>query len=416
LDAATAVWSDHADEFQVLELMTRLADKSLVVIERLAGGTSRYWMLETFRQFAQEKLDESDEGNAARARHLKYFVAWPEEREAINHGAEGDWIAQMADEHENLLQALKVCARAEGNGEMALRLAVKVYPYWSLRGLYGVGREQLGAALRRPGAGSPTVERARALASMGDLARKQGALAEARACFEESLAIARNTGDSHTLLNALHGLGVVRNRENDPDAARECFNEALALAREIGESEGFGFGFVLDLASLASDQGDLTQGHTLAEEALAISRTLRSPWSVAVSLLELAQIALKTGALDEARCNLLEMLPIVRDRGFRSLAEPVLWRSSELAAAKDEAAWAARWSAAAAAIQSAMGSKRQLERERENHATIMVRVREKLGARQFAQAAAEGGALGYEEALIEAQAWLEDQAQRVHSI
>ena len=76
----------------VLDLMTRLADKSLVTIERLAGGTSRYRMLEMSRQFAQEKLDEAGEGDAARARHLKYFVAWSEEREAMAEGAkQGDW-------------------------------------------------------------------------------------------------------------------------------------------------------------------------------------------------------------------------------------------------------------------------------------------------------------------------------------
>ena len=80
----------------MLELMTRLADKSLVTIERLAGGTSRYRMLEMSRQFAQEKLDEAGEGDAARARHLKYFVAWVEEREAMARGAElGDWLEQV---------------------------------------------------------------------------------------------------------------------------------------------------------------------------------------------------------------------------------------------------------------------------------------------------------------------------------
>ena len=201
LDAATAVWSDTADEFTALDLMTRLADKSLVTIERLAGGTSRYRMLEMSRQFAQEKLDEAGEGDAARARHLKYFVAWSEEREAMTEGAkQGDWIAQVTHEHENLLRALESSARVAGGGEIALRLADKVYPYWSLRGLYALGREQLKAALRLPGTDS--LARARALACMGDLARKQGALAEARAYFEESLGIARNAGDSLSILRA----------------------------------------------------------------------------------------------------------------------------------------------------------------------------------------------------------------------
>ena len=407
LEAASAVWSEPVDEFTVLDLMTRLADKSLVMIERLSGETSRYRMLELSRQFAQEKLDEGDEGDVARARHLKYFVAWSEEREAMTEGAkQGDWIAQVAHEHENVLLALKSSARVEGGGEMALRLADKVYPYWSLRGLYALGREQLEAALRLSGGSS--LERARALALMGDLARKQGALAEARAYFEESLTIARNAGESLSILRALSGLGMVRDRENDPDAAGACFTEALALARELGESERMGFGFLVNLASLACDRGDLARARELSEEALAMARAMRNPWGVTVSLLELTEIALTSGARDEARCNLMEMLTIVRALGFRSAAEPVLRQSSELAAAVDEAARAARWSAAATALQRAMGSKRQPERDRANHAVIMARVREALGTREFAQVAAEGELLDYEDALAEAQAWLEN--------
>ena len=117
LEAATAVWSDTADEFEVLELMTRLADKSLVTIERLAGGTSRYRMLEMSRQFAQEKLDEAGEGDAARARHLKYFVAWSEEREAMTEGGAGRLAHAGEHEHENVLarssfaRALKAAAK-----------------------------------------------------------------------------------------------------------------------------------------------------------------------------------------------------------------------------------------------------------------------------------------------------------------
>ena len=124
LEAATAVWSDATDEFEVLELMTHLADKSLVMIERLADGTSRYRMLETSRQFAQEKLDEASEGEGARARHLKYFVAWQEEREGTKLGrSEGGRFAQVGHEHENLLFALESCARTEDGARHGLRLA-----------------------------------------------------------------------------------------------------------------------------------------------------------------------------------------------------------------------------------------------------------------------------------------------------
>ena len=236
LQATTAVWSETADEFEVLELMTHLADKSLVIVERLASGTSRYRMLEIPRQFAQEKLAEAGEEDAARARHLKYFVAWAEEREPMARGAEqGDWLTQVGYEHENVLSALESCARAEDGAKHGLQLAKNVSTYWHSRGMYGVGRERLGAALRLPGAESPTLERAGALVSMGRLAWRQGALAEARACYQESLTLSRNASDPRSIIMALNGLGMVSLVENDSGAAHACFEEALTLARDLRE-------------------------------------------------------------------------------------------------------------------------------------------------------------------------------------
>jgi tetratricopeptide (TPR) repeat protein len=408
------VWGDIADEVTVLDLMTRLADKSLVMIERLASGPTRYWMLEIPRQFAQEKLDEAGEEDAARARHLKYFVAWMEKRDGPLPAELGTWLARVDHEYENLLTALEACADVEGGANYALSLAHMLWLYWNTRGMYGVGRERLGAALRLRGSESLTLARAAALVSMGDLAMKQGALPEARACIEESLTLSRNAGACRNIITALHALGLIRARENDPDTARACFEEALSLAREIGEGEAIESGHLVDLGALAADRGDLAQARALFEEAVAIGRKLGDPWRIFVGLLNLTETLQRIGALEEVRRNLIEVLRILHDLGLRSQAEPALWRLSELAAATDDAPRAARWSATAAALQSAMGSKRQPESERAHHATIMDRVRETLGAKEFARIAAEGAAIGYEEAVAEAQVWLEDSARWLH--
>jgi predicted ATPase len=408
LEAATAVWSDAADEFEVLELMTRLADKSLVKIERLASGTSRYRMLETFRQFAQEKLEEAGEGDVARERHLKYFVAWSEHREPMGRGAEqGEWLTEVEREHENVLLALEFCPRARSGAEQALGLIDDVYLYWSLRGLYGVARERLGAALRIPGAESPTPARAWALVCMGDLARQQGALSEAQVSFEESLTISRNAGDPRNIAQALYGLGMVSLRDNDQDAAQARFEEGLQLGRQLGQSKLVAIG-LNNLAILALDRGDLAHARVLWYEALALARSLMDPCSVAVVLTNLTNVDLKSGRLHEARRNLNEMLRIVRDEGLRAYANTGLRRLSELAVKSGDARRGARWSGAAAALEHALGSNRQTDRERSTHAAILAPARETLGAPEFARVVSEGAALDYKEALAEAQAWLED--------
>ena len=73
-----AAWGPGADEFVVLELLTRLSDKSLIATERTDSGPTRYSMLETVREFAQELLQESQETNAARTRHLDYYLSLAE--------------------------------------------------------------------------------------------------------------------------------------------------------------------------------------------------------------------------------------------------------------------------------------------------------------------------------------------------
>ena len=413
LEAATAVWSDAADEFEVLELMTRLADKSLVMVERLASGTSRYRMLEMSRQFAQEKLNEAGEGDAARARHLKYFVAWAEKRESMTMESasrtrlEG-WSSATGSRRwgtsTRTFFRRSNAARAVKTAKHGLQLARHVAGYWTSRGMYGVGRERLGAALRLPAAESLTIERAAVLVSMGYMAWKQGALAEARACHEESLTLSRNSGDSHSIIVALEGLGWVSFDENDPGAARACFEEALALARDT--REGHLIGLCLNaLAFLAWERGDSAQARAHWEDALAAVRDSGNRWSIAVVLSNLTDVALRNGAWEEVRGNLSEALGIVRELGLRSSANQILKQSSSLAAAVGDTTRAAGWYGAAAALEHAVGIKRHFHRE---SYTFEARVRAKLGAAAFARAGAKGAALGYEEALAEAQAWLEN--------
>jgi hypothetical protein len=130
-------------------------------------------------------------------------------------------------------------------------------------------------------------------------------------------------------------------------------------------------------------------------------------------LIHLAEVDLRGGMLEEVRRNLMEGLRIVRDHGLRALALPSLRQSAELAAAAGDTARGVRWSAGAASLEHAMGSKGPLWRKRAN-ATITARGREILGAREYARVATEGAALGYEEALAEVQAWLEDPERWGH--
>ncbi len=177
LAAATAVSSKGGDEFEVLELLTHLVDKSLVVVERMGAERVRYRLLETSRQFAEQKLNAAGEGEAERRRHLEYFVAWAEAREPLAVGPQrGQWLADMGWEHQNVLAALEWCDGATGAAEQALRLVAAVWRYWPTRGLSALGRERLTQALKGPGRGG-----AHASPRSGPLGRGTPGLASRRA-------------------------------------------------------------------------------------------------------------------------------------------------------------------------------------------------------------------------------------------
>ncbi|TMG81335.1 MAG: adenylate/guanylate cyclase domain-containing protein, partial [Betaproteobacteria bacterium] len=151
LDAVEAVAADvEVRERDVLDLLTNLVEKSLVVVEA-AGG--RYRLLDTVRQYAQERLTESGEEESVRMRHLACYVALAENAGSQLTGPQqGVWLVRLDLERENILGAHDYCEWAAGGAELGLRLASAVKRYWIFRGLMELGHRLTVEALKRRGA------------------------------------------------------------------------------------------------------------------------------------------------------------------------------------------------------------------------------------------------------------------------
>ncbi len=235
LDAAQAVaGDDEVEHYQVLDLLTLLVDKSLVVADDSAGRT-RYRLLETVRQYAQEKLGESGEADAVRSRHRDYYTALAALLDAqAGHDYERR-IEQAETEFDNLRAAFG-WSREHSDVELALALACSLQPLWQARGRLREGLVWFDAALADLDAQHAQVAagvRARALADRAWLAVSVGD-ADSLGQAQQALAIAREVDDPALLARALTACGVIAAILR-AEAAEPYFAEAIGLARAVDD-------------------------------------------------------------------------------------------------------------------------------------------------------------------------------------
>jgi predicted ATPase/DNA-binding SARP family transcriptional activator len=312
LDAAEAVCADFDD---VLDLLSSLVDKSLVVFEVRGEAAGRYRLLETIRQYGQERLAEMEEGPAMRGRHRDYFLALAEAVEPLLSGPEqGMWLERLETEHVNLRAALDWCQAEEEGAEAGLRLAGALYFFWQVRGYLSAGRAYLGKALGRKGAARRTKVRAKASLGAGILATYHSDYGAAEALYEESLTISRELGDRRGIAAALYKLGSVAYYRGDYEAARVLCEESLSIFREIGDREGIVYS-LHELGNVAGVQGDYGTARTLREESLAINREVGNRRGVASSVFYLGYLASLRGDYEAARVLYEESLAISRELG-----------------------------------------------------------------------------------------------------
>ena len=300
----------------VLDLLTSLADKSMVVPEQEDART-RYRLLETVRQYARDRLEESGGSAAAQERHRDYYLALAEEADPKLRTAEqAEWLARLEEEHDNLRAGL-AWSLVDAGSTAGLRLCGALQRFWWTRGHLTEGRQWCMCVLGKAEAVDRTGERAYALNAAGTLALYQGDYSAAKALHEEGLAIRRELGDRSGIAGALGNLGNVAVNQGDYPTAKALHEESLAIRRELGDR--FGIAVRLNnLGNVALAQCDYTAAKALHEEGLAIRRELGDRSGIATSLSNLGIVVLNQGDYPAARALLEESLAIRRELGDRS--------------------------------------------------------------------------------------------------
>ena len=403
LEAVEAVGcGDDLDWHSGLDILTQLIEKSLVALDPESG---RYRLLETVRQYAQERLVETGEADRTRTRHLRYFLSYLERAMTKLFGPEqAAWLVRLDFERENVLAAHAWCDRADDGAALGLRLVHDVKIYLLNRGLMGLTLRVTKEALARPAAQQRDLARSQACFDAGQTCCFMGRYEEGRALLEESLAIAREIGDIHRIAAVFQPLSMALLGLGNRAAARGYVEEAVILARQEGDERSYAAALI-SAAQFHRALGALDPAEPLYEEALSIAREIGDRETIAIALLNLAMVSIGRGVADRARKMLLEVLAIATETGSKPVAQSVVEVSAGLAASSGDHERAARYYGVAEAQNALTGMHRDPADEA-FLAPLMSAAGRALAEDAYEAAEAAGRALAYEDALRETRAWL----------
>jgi tetratricopeptide (TPR) repeat protein len=336
LNAAEAVSGAGVDSLQ------SLIEKSLLRRRSDDDAEPRYWMLETIREYAQERLRSGLAAEEMLRAHADYFVRLSEQAEARSGKPDaGDAYRTLERDRENLRAALSWLRESE-NGQLFVRLAAALGHFWAIRADVSEGRRWLEAALEvdvdepyarqealryafwmcvfggdLDGAEAHARERVRTAEVSGDegslaaaigalarVAQMHGEMERARELQSQMVELARHTGDESLTGNALANLGAIALRCGDYDGARIAAEEALEIASRIGETENI-LWMLIPRAVLAESflrVGRLVEAEALYRENLRGMHAIRQAddSEVAWAVGALAAIAVMRGDLVRA--------------------------------------------------------------------------------------------------------------------
>ena len=286
---------------QVLDVLTSLVDKSLVVVEETPSGM-RFRLLDTVRQHSKEKLQEEDELQWA-GKHFDYFSDMVRTAEPEFTGRNSVASFETLDrEHENLRSALEFARVSDP--DPGLEMAASLWRFWYVRGHMAEGRSWLEKLLEAANV-STTPGRAKAFHGLGILSIIKGDRESSIKYHSSSLAIRRELNDEAGIAYSLSALGAVADEAGDFLAAREKYEESLAIFRRLGIRHGITIN-VINLGKAVSRQGDFDAARPLLEESIKIARASGDLRNLAIALNNLATIELDDGNVGAAEAGITQ--------------------------------------------------------------------------------------------------------------
>lgn len=301
LEAAEAVCSGEGFEaWDVLDLLSSLEDKSLLVVDE-SNGAALYHLLETIRLYAQERLLSDGDEATVRGRYQSYYLHLLRDAPPDRGGAGlADTLKQLEAEHTNIRVALQWYLQHEQ--ELAAEMALALSEFWYAKGLWTEGRYTLASILEErtnisDSSLSSVLHEAAWLASL------QGDFIQAKVLSEEYLAVVTRSGDRKRYAAALRLSSHIALNAGNLLEARERLQECLSILEEVGDG--------VELAEtskwmawVAERSNDLDQARLLLEESIERFHEAGCHLQVASARTSLGRVLLAQGDCPQARSQI----------------------------------------------------------------------------------------------------------------
>ena len=376
----------------VLDLLERLVDKSLVVVDE-SGSTARYRLLEPIRQYAREHLRASADAERMPRRHFAYFLALAEEADiGLRSSKQSAWFWRLGRELDNVRAALGWAER-QGEVTLGLRLAVALGWFWFSDAWWAEGDRWLETFLVRGDA--TTADRAKALVEMGRLAMSHGQYERTVRLEEEALALYRLLGDASGTVLALIVLAFGQGFAGNMATALPVAQEALQIA-EQGE-DVWVHSWALDaLAEMLRLAGEYPAAEARYRECIRLLQEHGMSLDAALVTVELGFNSLHQARFEEAGALARDALAVLRDHGARMYVPECLVILAAVAT-EGQPQRAAQLFGAAEARAEATGFLQPAKTVA--HTDYVAAARAALGEAGFSIAWAEGRALHADQAI-----------------
>ena len=352
LEAAEEVCSgEDIEESDVLDLLSELVERSLVVAGTGEEEARRFRLLEPIRQYGQERLQESGESEAIRSRHAASFLALAKQAGPELSGSQQVmWLKRLDTERDNLRAAMRWLL-GKGESETAARIGWAVWLFWWMHGYFTEGRRWMEEALAKSDA-MPASARAKALFVAGTMADGQGDRRSAEPLLEESAGLFKELGDKLGSALALGGIGLVTVGQSQHERGIAFFQEAVDLFLEIGQE--WSASVMLSFLAVAwFRQGDLIRAKRLADQGLELAREIDdTAEATSIACCARAMVAQAEGDHERAKGLFGEGLKLSAVSGEKSNVAYCLQGLAASAASEGRQVRAARlWGAAEALLE-----------------------------------------------------------------